>query len=143
MPKLLTATMTAALTLGAAAFALAAGTVVVTEERAGSVKKVTFSWTSDGAGAADGATTFTYDGALERLVTVPSGGGTAPTNLYDIVVNDDDTTDVLMGAGQNRSGTVVEQVLATSLGVVANDKLTIHVTNAGASKQGVCYVYIR
>lgn len=119
-----------------------AGTVTVAEETYGSVKKITFTWTASAGGAADGATTGVYNGAIQRLVTVPDTG-TAPTNLYDVVVNDQDGTDVLMGAGANRSATVTEQVLASSLGVVANDTLTIGVTNAGNGGKGVTYVYVR
>lgn len=119
-----------------------AGTVTVTEETVGSIKKIKFTWTASAGGAADGATTGTYNGALQRLVTVPDTG-TAPTNLYDITVADEDGTDVLMGAGADRSSTNTEQVLASSLGVVANDTLTIHVTNAGNAGKGVTYLYIR
>ena len=120
-----------------------AGTVVVTEEVVGSMAKISFAWTSSAGGAADGSTVLTYNGALQRLVTVPSGGGTAPTALYDVVVDDDDAIDTLMAAGANRSATVTEQVLGTSLGVVANDKLTLHVTNAGNAKQGTVHLYVR
>lgn len=121
----------------------AAGTVTVAEETFGSVKKITFTWTSTAGGAADGATTFTYNGAIERLVTVPAGGGSAPSDDYDITIVDGDNTDVLMGAGANRDTANTEQVLASSLGVVANDTLTLHVTNAGATKGGVVYLYLR
>lgn len=120
-----------------------AGTVTVTEELAGPVKKVKFVWVSSSGGAADGSTSNTYNGSIMRLVTVPAGGGSAPTDNYDVVVNDDDTTDVLMGAGANRDTANTEQVLASSLGVVANDKLTLAVTNAGDTKGGTVYVYLR
>jgi hypothetical protein len=62
---------------------------------------------------------------------------------YDVVVNDLDGTDVLMGAGANRSNTATEQVLMSSLGFVANDTLEIQVSNAGNTKQGTAYIYIR
>ncbi len=120
-----------------------AGTVTIAEETYGTVRKVKFAWTSDAAGAADGITTKAYSGAVERLVTVPGTAGDQPTDLYDVVVNDEDATDVLMGAGANRSNVTTQQVLASSLGVVANDKLTLAVTNAGATKKGTVYVYIR
>jgi hypothetical protein len=123
--------------------AWAAGTVTVTEEAYSAVRKVKFAWTSDGAGAADGATTGDFSGKIEALVTVPNGGGTQPTDLYDLTVVDDDGTDVLSGAGANRSNASTQVVLSASLGIVANDRLTLHVTNAGAAKGGTVYVYLR
>lgn len=118
----------------------------ITEETYGSVKKVKWAWTSAadgtvGAAAVSSTTTNAYNGEIIRLVTDP--GATAPTDDYDIVVNDGDTTDVLMGAGANRDTTNTEQVLASSLGCVANDTLTLLVTNAGDSKTGTVYLYIR
>ena len=131
------------LTLALTGLARAAGTVTATEERAGATQKVSFTWTSSAGGAADGATVNSYNGQIVRLVTVPSGGGTAPTDDYDLTVVDDDAVDVLMAAGANRDTANTEQVLASSLGYVANDKLTLHVTNAGNAKAGTVHVYIR
>lgn len=119
-----------------------AGTVVVSEETFGTVKKVRFDWTSSSSGAADGTTTEVYSGEVLRLVTIPSGA-TAPSDNYDVVVLDEDGTDVLMGAGANRDTANTEQVLGTSLGIVANDKLTLGVTNAGNAKAGTVILYIR
>jgi len=84
-----------------------------------------------------------YNGALERLVTVPGTGGAAPSASYDITVLDQDSTDVLMGAGLSRAAASTEQVKAASLGVIANDTMSIVVANAGASNSGVAYVYLR
>ncbi len=120
-----------------------AGVVTITEETYGTMKKVKFAWTSDAAGAADGTTTKAYSGAIERLVTVPGAGADQPTNLYNVAVNDEDVTDVLMGAGAGRSNASTQQVLASSLGVVANDKLALAITAAGNTKKGTVYVYIR
>jgi len=118
-----------------------AGTVVTTEETFGTIKKIKFAWTSSAGGAADATTVAGFSGAIERLVTVPDGTD-VPTDNYDVVVNDEDGNDVLMAAGQNRSSTVTQQVLASSLGVVANDKLTLGVTNAGNAKKGTVYLYL-
>ena len=122
------------------------GVVTISEETFGTVRKVVFSWTS-GTGAdanlAEKTTANAYSGKIERLVTVPGTAGDQPTNLYDVVLNDEDGTDVLMGAGANRSNAATEQVLATSLGIVANDKLTLSISAAGDTKKGTTYVYIR
>ena len=119
-----------------------AGTVTIAEETYGSMKKLTWTWLCDASGDADGQTTEVYTGAIRRLVTNPDDSD-APTDNYDIVVNDEDGNDVLMGAGANRDTANTEQVLASSLGVVANDKLNLVVSNAGNAKKGVVYLYLR
>jgi len=119
-----------------------AGTVTVLEEVHSSLKKVAFAWLSSAGGAADGGTSLPYTGVLERLVTIPDGTD-VPTAAYDVTVVDEDGADVLMGAGANRSASAIEQVLASSLGVVANDVLTLHVTNAGAATRGTVILYLR
>jgi hypothetical protein len=121
------------------------GTVVLTEETFGTVKKITCAWTSENgggdAGKAGKTTTNAYSGEVIRLVTDP--GSTAPTDNYDVYVYDEDGMDVLMGAGVDRDTADTEQVLASSLGCVANDKLTFYVENAGDAKVGKIYLYIR
>ena len=123
-----------------------AESVTITEEKYGNalqpVNKIKFEWTTAADGTATGQTSESYTGEIIRLVTVPSGAA-APTNLYDVAVNDEDTTDVLMSGGANRSDANTEQVLASSLGCVANDKLTLEITNAGDTKSGTVYLYIR
>ncbi len=120
-----------------------AGAVTIGEETFGTVKKVTLAWTSSTGGLVSGfPTTNAYNGAISRFVTVPSTSA-APDLNYDIVLNDLDGTDVLMGAGANRSNTATEQVLASNLGFVANDKLELQISGAGDTKQGTAYVYIR
>jgi hypothetical protein len=121
---------------------MATGTVTITEETFGTVKKIAFAWTSTAGGAAGDTTAGVYSGEVIRLVTVPSGAS-APDPNYDVVVNDEDSTDVLMGAGANRHTSNTEQVLASSLGCVANDKLTLSVSGAGSAKSGTVYLYIR
>lgn len=121
------------------------GTITLTEETFGTVKKITCAWTSenggDNAGKAQKTTTYAYSGEVIRLVTDP--GSTAPTDDYDVYVYDEDSMDILMAAGKDRDTTTTEQVLASSLGCVANDKLTFSIENAGNAKVGTIYLYIR
>lgn len=117
--------------------------VTITEETIGTVKKVKFAWVSAAAGTASGTTTNAYSGEIIRLVTIPGTDTSAPTDNYDVVINDEDSTDVLMGAGANRDTASAEQVLASSLGCVANDKLSLSVSNAGDTKAGIAIIYIR
>ena len=116
---------------------------VITEENASPVRKVKFKWTSAADGTATGTTTEVYSGEVARLVTVPDGTTSAPTDNYDVAINDEDGTDILMGAGANRDTANTEQVLASSLGCVANDRLTLAITNAGDTKGGTVYLYLR
>jgi hypothetical protein len=134
------------------------GTVVITEEIISSVnkmggyatnspiKKVKFEWTSvnggGDAGKASKTTVNVYTGEIIRLVTIPDKVD-APTDNYDITITDEDGADVLMGAGTDRDTANTEQVLAASLGCVANDKLTLNVAAAGNAKKGTVIIYIR
>lgn len=122
-----------------------AGTVTIDEEGYSTIKKIAFAWTSAADGTATGTTTDAYSGEVLRLVTKPGAGGDQPTDLYDVVINDQDTVDVLSGVGANRSNTVTEQAvsLAPALGVVANDKLSLSVSGAGNAKSGTAILYIR
>lgn len=123
--------------------ALAAGTVTVTEERIDSVKKISFAWVSNGSGAADGSTTYYYNGEVLRFVFIPSPSVT-PTALYDVTMKDSDGVDIFDGEGSNLSASTSYQVQGlANFSAVANTKLTLAVTNAGDSKQGTVIVYIR
>lgn len=124
-----------------------AAAVTKTEETAGVIKKIKWAWTAhtDGivAVATAGAETEeSYNGEIVRLVTVPDTVD-PPTAAYDIKIYDEDDADVLIGAGQSKSATAAEQVLASSLGVVANDKLTLYVEKAGDGGKGIVYLYVR
>ncbi len=124
------------------------GTVTVTEETFGSVKKILFDWLSENGGADDGkatkTTTNVYNGVLERAVFVPDSGGTQPDNLYDVEVLDADGYDVLIALGLNLSNAAaVSKSHADGLGAVANDKLTLSVSGANSAKGGVVILYLR
>lgn len=121
----------------------AAMSVTIAETRHTVVKKLKFTWVSASDGTASGATTFSYDGKIENLTTVPAAAGSAPTDNYDLTLTDADGVDVLAGGGANRDTANTEQVVASSLGVVAGSVLTLNVSNAGDTKGGVVYVYIR
>lgn len=124
-----------------------AGTVTATETKGlHGIRRVLFTWVSDASGNADGATTGTYSGEIVRAVHIPDTAGTAPTDLYDVVLNDDDGADVLHGTGAN----VPIASLSTNkarekdgLGAVHNSLLTLHVTNAGNAKGGKVVVYLK
>lgn len=115
---------------------------MATEATHGSVKKLAFAWTSDGSGDATEVSAEDYDGKVISLTTIPDGAA-APTDNYDVVVNDGDGHDVLLAAGANRDTANTESVAEASLGAVAGSKLTVVVSNAGDTKQGTVILYIR
>ncbi len=118
--------------------------MAITELTHGTVKKITYEWTSHAAtGDAEETTTKAYNGAIERLVTVPGTAGDQPADNYDVTVEDSDEVDVLMGEGANRSDTTTQQVGAGDLGVVAYSRLTFKIDNAGNSNKGTVHLYIR
>lgn len=122
-----------------------AAQAVVVQEFNGfqNLKKIKWAWTCTNAGVVTGVTTVNkFTGVLERLVTVPDAVS-APTDNYDVAINDSDGLDVLMGAGVNRDTANTEQVLASSLGCCLDSKLTLEITNAGNATKGVVYLYIK
>lgn len=124
-----------------------AAAITLTEQTTGTVKKIVWEWTSNASGdvtdAPSGETTvYAYSGKVEALVTDPDGTS-APTDDYDITILDEDGYDVLAGAGANRDTANTETVLASSLGIVANSKLTLTVANAGDTKAGIVTLYLR
>ena len=122
---------------------MAGSLMTFTEIRHSSVKKIKAEWTSDDTtGAVSGTTTYPYDGNLIGVITVPDGVA-APSDNYDIAINDDDSVDVALGALADRDTANTEYVAAASMAGVANSKLTIAITNAGNSKKGIVYIYIR
>lgn len=120
---------------------MAGSAMTFTEVTGGSVKRIKAAWTSDDTtGAVSGTTSNYYDGACLMLVTNP--GATAPTDDYDIVITDAEGNDILAGAGANRDTANTEYVVA-SMGAVCKSKLTFAVSNAGNSKIGDIWLYIR
>lgn len=122
-----------------------AGTVTTTETTYTNIKRVKFTWVSSAGGSADGATTASFTGEILRVIQVPDGSTTQPTDLYDITVVDADGLDVLFGNGANISNAANSQVhwRTASLAAIVNTTLTIHVTNAGNAKGGSTIIYLR
>jgi outer membrane usher protein FimD/PapC len=119
-----------------------AGTVTVAESVHAPVKKIKWSWQGTAGGAADLITQQAYYGEVLALVTIPGAGGAAPSDDYDITVTDEEGYDVMQGAGNNRDTANTETAVPTAKSV-AHGKLTLNVTNSGASKSGTAILYIR
>lgn len=128
-----------------------AGTVTIaySDSRPG-VHSVIWTWTSDASGDVNGTDTKALSGRAIRFVTNP--GATAPTDNYDVVVNDSDGADVAAGCLADRDTANTEQAVpivetvkgastyATSAAVF-DGPLSLVVTNAGNAKQGVLTMY--
>jgi len=122
---------------------MAGSAMVFTEITHGTVKKIKAEWTSDDTtGAVTGTTTSFYFGRLLGAITVPDAVA-APTNLYDIAVNDNDAVDVALGALADRSIVNTEFVAEAAMAAVAHSQLTIAITAAGNSTEGTVYLFIR
>jgi hypothetical protein len=121
-----------------------AGTVTISEITHRPVRKVVFTWLSSAGGAADGVTTEYHTGRVIYAAQLPDGGGTQPTDLYDVTVTDGDGVDVLKGLGADLSNAApTYKADSDGLGAVVESKLTLAVTNAGNAKGGKTLVYIR
>ncbi len=123
---------------------MAGETVTYVEQNYGSVKRITATWVSgDGGQSAQDFTAGVYNGEIVGLHTVPAGGGSAPTDNYDLTLLDSTGVDALAGAGADRDTANTEIVKSPNLGFVAGSKLALRVANAGNSKGGVAHIFIR
>lgn len=123
-----------------------AGTCTITEERLGPVKKIKFAWVA-GSGASVNSittptTTYTYNGNIRAMTTVPGSSALAPSASYDITLIDQSSVDVLIGAGASRATATVEHVKEASMGAVAHDTLTLTIAGTGSDNAGDVYIFI-
>ena len=118
-----------------------AGTLVITDQTHRTVRKILLDWLSDSSGDVNGTLTATVSGILYRVAFVPDGGGTQPTDLYDITLDDADGVDVLAANGANLSNASSSQHI--DAGRAVDGKLELKVSNAGNAKGGLVALYIR
>lgn len=106
------------------------------------VRKVTLAWTCDASGVVSAAgNTDRINGLIHRVVFDPDGTD-APTDNYDVVLNDENGVDVLANAGADRDTANTEQVIP-SQPIAVDGALTLGVTNAGNAKKGKVILYVR
>lgn len=117
-----------------------AGTVTILENEARPVTEVKFSLTSSAGGAADGTSTYYLNGRVAEVQIVPGSGGNAPTDLFDIVITDANSIDVLYGTGANCSN--ANNTILKPDSHIANSQLTIAATNMGNAKTATVIVKI-
>lgn len=126
--------------------AQAAGSLTTTAISVGSsgVGRYALAWVSTAGGAVSGNALDIRAGYIFAVQFVPDGGGTAPTALYDVVLNDVRGVDLLSAGGADLSATVSKYVHIYP--PVYHDgvgALDLVVSNAGASKGGTVYVWVR
>lgn len=97
-------------------------------------------WVSAADGSATGDLSNIYNGVLYNAVFVPSATA-APSANYDVTITDDFGLDILGGGGANRHTSNSERVTPTAIQYHGN--LTLNVTNAGDTKAGSIYLYVR
>lgn len=128
-----------------AANAWAVGTVTETYSSMANtgVKRCTLSWTSDASGDATFTTSRDITGWIILVETDP--GATAPTDDYDVVLNNANGADVMGGALADRDTSNTERAMPLVNGnysVVFNEgQLSLVISNAGNAKVGEVIIY--
>ena len=126
--------------------AWAVGTVTVTLDKYpnANMRVLTYSWVGDAANgtvpSTATSTTITADIAGWYVYAIETNpGATAPTTLYDIVVNDSEGLDIAGGMLANRSATATEKITprldstySIFGGVLIDSTLTLVITNQSA-----------
>lgn len=128
-----------------AASADAAGSLSVSTAPVGSgMVRYTIIWTADGSGDVSGNRLDIKRGEITQVQFVPSGGGTQPDDLYDVVLNETNGVDVFDGLGSNlpqgttEIGRIVPGYLHDAI-----ITLDLVVSNAGASNVGTISVWVK
>lgn len=119
------------------------------DEAQWTMRKVALDWLSDSSGDVSGTTTTVgIDGEIYRVVFQPDSSGTQPTDQYDVVLNDDDSMDVLLGLGADLSNAADTQIVPIMTDgtnyygrVAVHGMLTLVVSNAGNAKGGIVIIY--
>lgn len=100
-------------------------------------------WTSDDATGAVNIGFLMRSGRLVQVKYVPDGGGTAPTNLYDVTITDADGADILQGDGADKSATVADFTTFLTTAIRTDGgSYTLNVAAAGNAKGGLIYLYV-
>ena len=108
------------------------------------IQKISWDWLSASDGTVSSAAFGAYMGKIVKAILASDSGGTAPTDLYDVTIEDEDGYDVLSGGGANvTSAATVYLVDPDKCLWVRSNSLTLKVANAGDAKGGVVTLYIQ
>jgi len=126
----------------------AAGTVTVTSAGVGGgVTRYTIAWVSTAGGAVSSNAFSVNRGEILQVKFVPDGGGTQPSDLYDLTLVDAASVDYLAGTGANLSNaaaTITVPKVNSSFRPFVDGTATLDlvVANAGAAKGGTVILWI-
>lgn len=139
-----------AVLLASAVFALTAdaagsiSTTAVSSPMSG-LTRYAFDWTCDAGGAVSSVGVVIRGGFIRQIQFVPDGGGTQPTNLYDVTLLDANSVDLLAGAGADLSNAASKITVPTApifLDTLLNTMVYPTVANAGNAKGGIIYIWV-
>lgn len=108
------------------------------------LQKIQWDWLSATGGAVSSAASGWYCGKIVKVSLASDGAPTAPTDAYDVTIEDQDGLDVLSGNGENvtSAATVYINDPTKTLWVRSN-VLTLKVAAAGDEKGGVVTMLIQ
>ena len=108
------------------------------------LQKIQWDWLSASDGTVSSAASGWYCGKIVKVSLASDSGGTAPTNGYDVTIEDGDGLDVLSGNGADVTAAATVYINdPTKMLWVRSGTLTLKVTNAGDAKGGVVTMLIQ
>jgi hypothetical protein len=129
-----------------------AGSIDTTVTRKGPITKYVMDWLCDASGDVTEVATSVKQGYIIAVKFTPDAGGTQPTALYDVTLQDtivaNTLVDYLAGLGANLSQSVssIGMPLLSSYGGPIwweGGNLYLTVDNAGAAKGGIVTIWVR
>jgi hypothetical protein len=128
-----------------------AGSVSVSSAKIGPIRRWTLDWLSDSSGDVDTDARAYGRGWIEQIKYEPDGGGTQPSNAYDLVMNDAGAEDVFTGTGANLSNSAGKYSVPMIGDGSTTDRqifldgetLDLVISNAGNAKGGIVYLFVR
>lgn len=117
-----------------------AAVVTLVEAQSEGITKTKWTVVTAADGSASQVTVAGYFGAVLSCVTIPAGGGSAPSANYDVTITDVEGYDVLQGAGADRAAAATETAKPEKTSV-AFGELTLNVANAGNAKGMTVVLY--
>ena len=108
------------------------------------LQKIQWDWLSATGGAVSSAASGWYCGKIVKVSLASDASPSAPTDGYDVTIEDGDGLDVLSGNGANVTASATVYINdPTKMLWVRSNSLTLKVANAGAEKGGVVTLYIQ
>ena len=108
------------------------------------LQKIQWDWLSATGGAVSSAASGWYCGKIVKVSLASDASPSAPTDGYDVTIEDGDGLDVLSGNGANVTASATVYINdPTKMLWVRSNSLTLKVANAGAEKGGVVTMLIQ